>query len=264
MRSAALMDHGLSRHYLHKEVLAGRLVRVRRGWVAQPHADPQLVTAARHGLMLSCITEAARQGLWVRDTSTPHYAVLRSGAEIRPEGAVLHYHAPLVPCDRYALSDTLENTLVHVARCEPFEDAVATWDSALNKRLVDRSALAQLPLPVRARKVLDATDPFADSGLESYVRLRLRWLGVPIVAQAWLDGHRVDFLLGERLVIQIDGAHHTGAQRTSDITHDAKLALRGYTVIRLAYSQVMDAWPTAQASIMRAVALGLHQRAELV
>lgn len=263
VRSSVLTDKGYSRTAVRKAIDAGRLVRVRRGWLALPSADPLLLDAARQGLTLSCITQAARLGLWVRDGSQLHFAVPRPGAELRPPGATLHYHAPILPRPRFALADTIENVLALVAQCEPFEDAVATWDSALNKGLIDRAALAQLPLRERARRVLAATDPFADSGLETYVRLRLRWLGVTIRAQSWILGHRVDFLLGERLVLQIDGGHHTGRQRTQDIAHDAQLQLRGYTVIRLGYGQIMDSWPEAQASIMHAVALGLHQRATL-
>lgn len=263
VRSSVLLDHGYSKTAVRKAIEAGRVVRVRKGWLALSNADPLLVTAARQGLTVSCITQAARLGLWVRDSSRLHFAVPRPGAELRPLGAILHYHAPVLPRPRFALADTLENALVLVAQCEPFEDAVATWDSALNKGLIDRPALAQLPLRGTARRVLAATDPFADSGLETYVRLRLRWLGIPISAQSWIVGHRVDFLLGERLVLQIDGGHHTGRQRTQDIAHDAQLQLRGYTVIRLSYAQVMDSWPEAQATIIHAIALGLHQRATL-
>lgn len=264
VRSSLLVEHGLSRHRIAREIAAGTLVRVRKGWVAAPRADPMLVTAARLGLTLSCITQANRLGLWVRDNSTTHFAVPRPGAKVRPTSAVVHYHAPLTPRPRFALADSIENTLKLVAHCQPFEDAVATWDSALNTRLVDRATLQRLPLSAAARRVLAATDPFADSGLESYVRLRLRWLRISIVPQAWVVGHRVDFLLGDRLVVQIDGAHHIGEQRTQDIAHDAELRLRGFTVIRVSYTQVMDSWPETQARIMHAIAQGLHLRATLL
>ena len=76
--------------------------------------------------------------------------------------------------------------------------------------------------------------------------------------QIWILGHRVDFLIGERLVVQIDGGHHVGSQRTSDIAHDAALMAAGYHVIRLSYEQIIDDWPTVQDMIARAVAAGLH------
>jgi very-short-patch-repair endonuclease len=81
-------------------------------------------------------------------------------------------------------------------------------------------------------------------------------MGLRMLPQAWILDRRVDLLIGERLVIQIDGATHTGAQRTSDIAHDAQLMLRGYHVLRFSYEQVMERWHDVQAVIMEAVAQG--------
>lgn len=258
MRTRTLIDLGISRHRIVRAVSAGRLVRVRHGWVALPDADPGLVYAARTGLVLSCVTEARRLQCWVRDRDPQHFAVPRPGAERRPEGATLHYRRPLIPREPFALVDRVENVLWLISHCQPHEDAVAAWDSALRRRLIDRRRLERLPLDRAARRVLADTSPFSDSGLESYVRIRLKWMRVRLVWQAWLHGHRVDLLIGERLVLQIDGADHTGAQRTSDIEHDAELRLLGYTVIRVGYEQVMSRWPEVQALIMEAVAQGLH------
>ncbi|MCK8475579.1 endonuclease domain-containing protein [Microbacterium aurugineum] len=68
----------------------------------------------------------------------------------------------------------------------------------------------------------------------------------------------MDLLIGDRLVIQIDGATHTGEQRDKDIAHDAQLVLRGYRVLRFSYEQVMHRWPEVQSVIMEAVAQGAH------
>ncbi|MBM7504847.1 endonuclease domain-containing protein [Agromyces aurantiacus] len=110
------------------------------------------------------------------------------------------------------------------------------------------------------RRALDAATPYSDSGLETLLRTRLRWLDVRILAQAWIEGHRVDFLIGERLVVQIDGGHHVGGQRVADNAHDAALLVRGYQVIRVGYRQVVEDWPAVQEVITRAVAQGLHRR----
>lgn len=259
IRTSELIAAGLSRYRIGKELEAGRLQRVRKGWVALPDADPELLRAAHHGLMLSCITHARHIGLWVRDDSIRHYAVPRAGAERRPPQARLHYRRPVVPRPPYSLSDALPNSLVCIAHCQTFEDAVATWDSALNKQLISYAEIARLPISRAARNVLAATSPFADSGLESYVRIRLRWLRVPLRSQTWIHGHRVDFLIGDRLVLQIDGSTHTGRQRTSDNRHDAILQLNGYRVIRVGYAQIMHHWHEVQDLIMRAVAAGLHR-----
>ena len=258
VRTRTLLENGVSKHRVARAVSDGKLVRIRKGWVASPQADSALVFAAGAGLMLSCLTQARRLGIWVREADPRHFAVPRPGAEVRPDGARLHYGKPLIPRERFALVDSVENVLGLIAHCQPFEDAVAAWDPALNRKLIDRSVLERLPLDGTARAVLAQTTPFADSGLETYVRLRLRRFGVRIMWQSWLYGHHVDFLIGERLVLQIDGAHHTGRQRTSDIAHDAVLRLRGFTVLRVSYEQVMFRWPEVQALVMDAVAQGLH------
>ena len=120
-------------------------------------------------------------------------------------------------------------------------------------------AMRRLSLSARALELIDAAQIFSDSGLETFVVPRLAWMKLRIVPQAWIAGHRVDFLIGERLALQIDGGHHVGQQRTSDIAHDAQLMLLGYHVIRVGYDQVVNDWPAVQDVIMRAVAQGLHR-----
>ena len=74
-----------------------------------------------------------------------------------------------------------------------------------------------------------------------------------------IDGHDVDALIGERLVVQIDGfQHHQAAQRRDDIRDDARLVLRGYTVLRFDWKQVLFDWPYVEATIRGAIAQGRH------
>ncbi|WP_427868787.1 type IV toxin-antitoxin system AbiEi family antitoxin domain-containing protein [Leucobacter luti] len=262
MRTADLLAAGVSRRSIARALERGELTRPRRGWIAHPRADPELLFAAGHGLTIGCISQARRLGLWVRAHPERHFVVPRVGKPVRPEGAVLHWYRPVVPREPRALEDGVENVLVCVARCRPREDAVAIWDSALQKRLVDRQVLARLTLGSAAEQVLAESNMFADSGLESLVRQRLRWLGIRIIAQAMVCGRRVDFLLGERLVLQIDGGHHVDGQRADDNAHDGQLRLHGFSVIRMGYDQVTAEWPATQQLIMRAVAEGLHNASD--
>lgn len=260
-RVATLRRAGVSEHALRRAVRSGRLVSVRRGWVALDGADPQLVAAATRGVVLSCITLAARKGLWVRDASAPHVAAPPKAGHTRSGPGVTHWNRPVIPRDPDACEDTLENALVLVARCQPYESALATWESALRQKLVDPGILARAPLPPAARRLLAEARPFSDSGTESIFRTRLGWLPVPLTPQVWILGHRVDFLIGDRLVVQIDGGHHVGAQRTSDIAHDALLTLHGYHVIRIGYDQLMHRWPGVQRTILAAIGQRLHEAA---
>jgi very-short-patch-repair endonuclease len=232
---------------------------VRRNWLALPDADGELVAAARAGVVLTCITQARRLGLWV--LAHPHVHVAADPhAAVPAIGGTVHWSHPLLPRHPDSLVDPIENVLALVAACQPFEAALTVWESAIRKQVVDLDVLSRLPLRGRARELTLAVNPFADSGLESIVLPRLRWLGIRIVPQAWIEGHRVDFLLGDRLVLQIDGGHHVGEQRVEDNAHDAALLLRGYRVIRVGYRQVIDDWPSVQDAIVRAVGQGLHRR----
>ncbi len=259
-RKQSIIEAGASAYAIDAAVASGLLFRPKRGWVALPHADRYLVAAARSGVVLTCITQARRLGLWVLAESGPHVGAPPSASRLNlaPQ-ATVHWARPVQPRAPGALEDGILNTLQMVARCQPYEAALAVWESALNRQLVDKAELARLPLSAAVRRLSDAATPFADSGLETIFRTRLRWLRHPIRYQIWIHGHRVDFLIGDRLVVQTDGGHHVGAQRAEDVAHDAALMLLGYHVIRVTYDQVIERWHEVQDRIMRAVAQGLHR-----
>ena len=257
-RASTLEREGHSRHHVSVAVRDGMLRRVRRGWLAVPDAAPDLVDAALDGVVISCVSHARRIGLWVPGPDERHVAAAPGAAGGKSRAQRVHWAEPAMSRHPDDLVDRIENTLILIAGCQPREWALAIWDSAFNRKVVDRASLERLPLPPAARAVLDEVIPFHDSGLETIFAVRLRWLRVRIVPQAWIAGHRVDFLIGKRLVVQIDGGHHVGRQRTVDIRHDAELALLGYVVLRFGYNQIMNDWPAVQDTISRAVAHGLH------
>lgn len=261
VRSAALRRLGFSERAVRAAVDRGELVRPRRGWVATPSSDPALRAAAAAGVVVSCVTQAQRLGLWVLRADGVHVAASGHSGSVRIEDprTVVHWAEPIVPRSPDALVDPIENVLALTASCLPFEEALAIWESAMERGLVQLPTLGRLPFRGRARDVLDQASPFAGSGLESFIPPRLMWLRVPIVPQAWIAGHRVDFLLGDRLVLQIDGGSHIGMQREADNAHDAELMLLGYHVIRVGYAQVMHRWHDVQDTVARAVAQGLHR-----
>lgn len=257
MRTRALLDAGHTRHELTALVESGRLTRPLRGWIALPRADPQLVYAARHGVILSCMTVIRRAGLWARHSQGDmHFASRSPHSHLSAEGRVIHWARPLSVRPPHTLVDSLENALAYVVTCQPAEEAHAIWESALNRGRVTRESMRRLPLSRAARALLDECTPFSDSGLESIVGRRTRALGLTVYAQIWLLGHRVDFLIENWLVLQIDGSTHTGPQRDADNRHDALLAANGYSVIRVSYRQVMFEWPWVQHQIMLAVSQG--------
>ena len=257
----ALMKAGVSGYSIECAMAAGLVTRPRRGWVAIPGVDPYLLAAARAGVVITCITRAKRLGLWVRAEDGPHVGAPPSASrlQLKNKKATVHWARPVEPRAPGTLEDSILNTLLIVARCQPHESALAVWESALNLRLVDKAELARLPLVPSVRGLLEEATPFADSGLESIFRTRLQWLSRPIRYQIWIQGHRADFLIGDGLVVQVDGGHHVGAQRAEDVAHDAALMLLGYHVIRVTYVQVIERWHEVQDLVMRAVAQGLDR-----
>lgn len=260
-RSRSVRAAGCSEHEIRRAVAPGEVVRVRKGWLAVPDADADLVRAARAGVVLTCVTQARRLGLWVAAgrAEAVHVAAPAHSGSVRVAAARVHWAQPVLPRDPAVLADPVENVLALVAACQPRESALVIWESAYNRGLVDRAAMLRLPLSAVARELAATATPWSDSGLETIVITRLAWLGVPIRPQVWIEGHRVDFLIGDRLVLQVDGGHHVGAQRRSDIRHDAALALLGYHVIRVDYVQITERWHEVAEVVQRAIAQGLHR-----
>ncbi|WOF24584.1 DUF559 domain-containing protein [Microbacterium betulae] len=249
----------MSDQQIRRAARTGDVVRPRRGWVARADADAALIAAAEVGVVVTCISEAARLGLWTIDDGLWHVGIRSNGKLLRETSAHVHWGTPVVPRHPDDVVDPVENVLVLAAVCQPYENALAIWESAWRKGKVDMEVLAGLELPPAARRLVADAMPFADSGVETLVVPRLRWMRLPLRRQFWIAGHAVDLLIGDRLVLQIDGGHHIGEQRDSDNEHDARLRLMGYHVIRVSYRQVRFDWATVQELIVRAVAQGLHR-----
>ncbi|QIM15297.1 DUF559 domain-containing protein [Leucobacter insecticola] len=256
--SANITALGFSYYEIKKAVDSGGVSRPRKRWLAVADADPALVLAAQQGVVLSCVSQAQRLKLWVLNMDGLHVAARSRGRRLRVSGTI-HWQRPLVVRAPDSLEDPIENVLDCVARCQPHDAALTIWESALQRNLTDYLSLSALPLGPQARHLLEEASPFSDSGIETLFRTRLTWLDTPIRAQTWLLGHRVDFLIGDRLVIQIDGKQHSGAQATADMTHDAELRQRGFHVIRVNYALIVYHWPRVQDLILGAVSRGLHQ-----
>jgi hypothetical protein len=170
VRSAQLRLEGFSERSIASRVASGQLIRIRRTWVGMPDADPYLLAAARAGVVVSCITQARRLGLWVLDEGPPHVAAhSHAGRVDLMDAATVHRAVPIVLRHPDALVDPIENVLTIVAACQPFEGALAVWESALRLGHADALALARLPLRSAAREILQAAGPFSDSGLESFI-----------------------------------------------------------------------------------------------
>lgn len=261
---AVAADAGYDTRRVRAHAAAGRIRILRRCWIATDAAPADLVRAAQAGARLACVSAARHRGWWlpplVDESLHLHLSPHARSGDV-PADALAHWSVPVAPAGRFALVESAEDALRHVAACLAPEAARIVWESAIRAEALSVQALrlVRWRSPAASALAREVTG-LSDSGLETVFVVRLGPWGLPIQQQAVVAGHRVDVLIGERLVIQLDGfAHHqSAAQRGRDIAHDAELRLRGYTVLRFGYAQVVYDWPSVERTVARAVAAGLH------
>lgn len=152
--------------------------------------------------------------------------------------------------------------LFQTARCLEPVQALAVWESALRRGVVAHAELVRVRWrSAPASRLASVASLLSDSGLETRFLWIMRRIGVAVQQQVWIDGHPVDGLIGERLVVQLDGfAHHsTPRDRRRDIRADARLTLRGYTVLRFDFQQLLMDPEYVEHTVRSAIAQGLHR-----
>lgn len=252
---------GFTPHVMVTAVSDGRIDRIRRSWLVHPECTPPRRAAASRGGRLTCVSAAAERGLWVPPADDIHIWVPPTASRLDPAHVKLHRAIGPVPLATIEPDEHIVNVLFHVASCLPPADALAVWESALRHRIVDAEVLARVVWrSPRAAEVARVAGALSDSGLESHFRALLTAAAIAMRQQVRIDGHRVDGLIGERLIVQLDGFafHSTPADRRRDLEQDARLVLRGYTVLRFDYAQVMFDPEAVLDRIRTAMAQGLH------
>jgi very-short-patch-repair endonuclease len=267
-----LLRRGWSYNALSHAARHGWVLRVRQGWYALPWVDGVLAAAWRVGGLLTCASAARTFGMWAPPDARLHVAAdprhgrMRTADNMRKrlaEHPDPHVH---VHWRRHTAADAFRvgpvACLVDLASCFPPEWVLGALDSAIRFNLVRRHQLVELGrlLPQRARWILDAADLRSGSFPESVLRGLLIQAGIGFRIQEWIDDMRVDFLLGDRLVIEVDGREfhgdHLGFE--NDRTRDAKLSALGYRVLRFSYAQVVHRPDEVMTSIRAALARNDH------
>lgn len=254
---------------IRKLVASETLRPLRRGWYAGSAAEPQVVRAVKAGGALSCISALRLHGLWapkrwpddkLHVRRSRHYA--RHGRESSGmPNCCIPGHA-VAPVTRSV--DSLPVALASAIGCLPAEATVALMDSALNKELITGEDLKRLTqsLPWPAEELRERTDAGAQSGTESLVRQRLRARGIKLRTQVQIEGiGRVDILIGDRLVIEVDSwtYHANPVTFASDRARDRRLVARDYTVIRVTYEEVMYLWSFVERDLLAVVRADRHR-----
>lgn len=242
----------------------GEVLRPRKGWYADPNLPREAIDAIRIGGALTCVSAARVLGLWTpEDDGALHVAVPPNAARLRHPGdhrvRLADVPAPVVvhwePPGARAIVST-EELLVAAARCRGIETAFVLLESALRQ---GRDVGAALPRMNRAgRRICARAGRRSESGTESLVKLILLKIGVPFRQQVEIPGvGRVDFLVGDRLIIEVDSYEHH-ADQYRDRKRDAAAGRLGYRTEHYLYAQVVHERHEVEAAIRAAIIRGDH------
>lgn len=262
-----LAAHGIGQSGIRTLLRTGALMRIRQGWYSTSSLAEPARRAARIGGVITCAKALDAFGIWSVDDGRLHVAVPAQSSRLRSPhnprsrlatapGQGVRVHWLSSACSTGAVVADPVTALTSLRSCATRELYLASLDSALHcyPRLSD--ALAAAGHPVGKAGV----DGVCESGIETLFWLRMRnkclvrrQVAVPHVG-------RVDFLVGSRLVVELDGRafHDTASSFEEDRRRDALLSAIGYRVLRFSFRQVMNDWGAVEAAVLAAMARGDH------
>lgn len=261
-----LLADGLTRRELVQAEQDGVFRRIDRSRFALPGAHPDVVKAAQCGGTLTCLSALRMHGIATLDDKTLHIRQGRYARRTRRQAGASLCHLPGItasgPVD--SIADALRATL----RNHDAETAVVALDSVLAGRILTRAELEPI---VRhsgdaGARILSRADSRSESALESIVRFRLQSLGIKVQVQVRIPTiGRVDFLVGDCIIIEADGyAYHGVAENPGQFNEDRRRGRRGTVmgkhIIRLTWAQVLHDWDAVVADVLEIVRQDRHRR----
>lgn len=256
-----LSAEGLDRAAQRRLVAEAGLELIRPGWYRQAGAHAAIVRAVMAGGSSTCIDALSLRGAWRPHGSLPVHARFA-----RARDATAGVLAHVAPGPRQPVLDPLDSAEL-AARCLPRcalgDQAVAVLDSALRRGVI---SVADLSAALRSagkagERLARQVDPSAESGTESMLRMLLRRATIRFRTQmkVWGVG-RVDFLIGDRLVLEADGLEfHTGEQVQRDRDRDNALERLGFHVLRFTYADIVRDPERVMATIRAVMARREHR-----
>jgi hypothetical protein len=262
---AELRARGNTTGSIRREIEAGRLERVIKGWYATPRTDRDAVRAMRLGGRLGCVSALRLRGAWCPPDQGMHieFPSYASGRRLAVRGlpaeAVAHWHGkeaatgsafPVVPIDL---------AVARVLQCQPPQLAIAVLDSLLFRRLLTENRLRAVLAagPERMRFLADHLEPRSEEGIESIVRFRLSMIGIAASVQVTLRSRdRLDLLIDDWLVLELDGRATHAQQKafTADRVRTARLIRDGRLVLQFAYATILYDWPFVESTVLDVIA----------
>lgn len=270
-----LLAAGHTRALILQASTGGGVWRIRKGWYADPSVGLDITRAWRVGGRLDCVSAAEHHGLWVPEhPDLLHVSVPVASSRLRtpsdshrrlsesPDASTrVHWTGSSLGGDRVAVP--VMDAIAQVFRCGGVDQGFVVLESAAHLGKIDTAGLSQLTsrLSEAARRWARLANDLSESGTESLVKLMLLRLGVPFRQQVAIPGvGRVDFLLGEHLVVEVDSKQHH-SNPYADRKRDAALSILGKRVLRFMYSQVVYELPEVESALLGAIARLDHRRA---
>ncbi|MCT1867190.1 endonuclease domain-containing protein [Dermabacter sp. p3-SID358] len=243
----------------------------RHEYLPRNGTPPIALEAGRLGCWVTCFDALRLYGLWIppMDLEKRHFTSTRRRLESGRASADTighHRHLQRKPHETGGIVMGLEDALIEAVRCGSPEQAFIVLESALAKRLITEDSSARILAGASKRKAQKIGTPrsLSDSGTESALAFRLTRKNIKFRQQVAIeDVGRVDILIGNSLVIELDSWEFHDADRTAyhrDRARDAVLTARGYTVVRLTYEHVFFKWEKYEQLLDEFIRNGLHTR----
>jgi very-short-patch-repair endonuclease len=197
----------------------------------------------------------------MRGDSHVHVAFAAGAHRSPPASVVAHW------TNRADDADPVDDALTaftQLTKCLTPLDVLIAADSLINRRILTQGQVeGVLGRSARGRRLLRQVDGAAESGTETIFRTRLTARGIRFRTQVPVEGvGRVDFMVGDRLVVEVDGRewHDTEAQFERDRARDSRLVALGYLVMRFSFVRVMYDLPEVECELLAVVRAREHLR----
>lgn len=221
---------------------------------------------AARGVLTGASALAVR-GAWSINDSTIHVRATYRNRVLRSEGITPHAFPQRRNSPLRQSVDDLGDAFRMLTLSHSATDVAIIGDSIAHRNLLTLAEMQQIAqkLPPQARNKVASINGWAESGSETVVRLWLESAGIQFAQQVEIRGMRgrVDFLIGDRLVLEVDSReHHTGNERyQSDRSRDQLLVSLGYRVIRVTYADVFYHWDQVSQRILEIIRRDEHRGA---
>ncbi|MDN4480816.1 type IV toxin-antitoxin system AbiEi family antitoxin domain-containing protein [Demequina muriae] len=249
-RTGSLRAAGVPERAIRAAVAHGSVRRVSRGVLALPDADPRVIAAVALSCRLTCVSalELLEVSL-VAPSKKAHIAVPSAHTTARRawRGVRRHYRSDARPPDAGgAPVETVAQALDDAGRCLDEGSHLVAVDSALHQGLVTAADVAAFRASTAARRafLLAHADGRAESVGETLARLSCVRQGLQVHPQRFLPGvGRVDLVVGERVVVEIDGRsfHSDPVAFRRDRMRGRAVVKEGMPVLRYAHAELLGA-----------------------